>query len=43
MILKLKTLFCLLILVVFISESCSATKRDCRGKKKHRLSNGIWM
>ena len=32
----------LAVLMVSIS-SCAATKRDCNGNKKTRLSNGIWI
>lgn len=38
---KHKTIFILLLSLVVI-ESCT-TKKDCRGRTKHRLANGIWM
>lgn len=40
---NIKIFFALLILGTLITQSCSATKKDCRGKTKHRLSNGIYM
>lgn len=40
---KIKIFLALLILGMFIVQSCTATKKDCRGKTKHRLSNGIYM
>lgn len=38
---KHKTILILLLSLITI-ESCT-TKKDCRGRTKHRLSNGIWM
>ncbi|MFN8276821.1 MAG: hypothetical protein U0T84_05020 [Chitinophagales bacterium] len=32
---------CLLAFVLMVN-ACN-TKKDCRGRTKHRLSNGIWM
>lgn len=29
--------------VMFVLSSCAATKRDCRGNKHYRLSNGIYL
>jgi hypothetical protein len=29
--------------VTFVLSSCAATKRDCRGNKHVRLSNGIYL
>jgi len=39
---KTKQLIGLLLLVSMMVSSC-ATKKDCRGRTKHKLSNGIWM
>ena len=32
----------LVVLSAIILQSC-AVKRDCRGRVKHKLSNGIWI
>lgn len=40
---NLKFIVGILLLSAVLAQSCTATKKDCRGKKKHRLSNGIWM
>lgn len=31
-----------LLLITLLATSCN-TKRDCRGRIKHRLSNGVWI
>ena len=36
-----KILIVLMLVSVFLT-SCN-TKKDCRGRTKHRLPNGIWM
>jgi len=40
---SLKFIFVILLSILFVTQSCTATKKDCRGKTKHRLSNGIYM
>ena len=40
---KIKLYLGLLLLAVILIQSCSSTRKDCRGKTKHRLSNGIYM
>ncbi len=30
-------------MVTLVLSSCAATKRDCRGNKHVRLSNGIYL
>ncbi len=30
-------------MVALVLSSCAATKRDCRGNKHVRLSNGIYL
>ncbi|HWC53074.1 MAG TPA: hypothetical protein VG676_05785 [Chitinophagaceae bacterium] len=40
---KLFVLFFAAVIVAFLFSSCSATKRDCRGVKHYRLSNGIYL
>lgn len=43
-ILKKTTYFLIFMsLIAFLAQSCIATKRDCKGVKKHRLNNGIYM
>lgn len=38
-----KTIFLLLVILsAIIMQSCSV-KRDCRGRVKHKLPNGIWI
>lgn len=36
-------LFGILAVMTVAFSSCAATKRDCQGNKKTRLSNGIWI
>ena len=31
------------LLAILVLSSCASTRYDCRGKKHHRLSNGIYM
>jgi hypothetical protein len=38
---KHKTILVVLLSIILI-DSCT-TKKDCRGRTKHRLANGIWM
>jgi hypothetical protein len=40
---KLLTGITALALTALLLSSCAATKRDCRGKKHYRLSNGIYL
>jgi len=40
---KALKIFLTLIVLSLIMQSCTATKKDCRGKTKHRLPNGIYM
>ena len=41
---KLKSIIVVTILLtILVLSSCSTTRYDCRGKKHHRLSNGIYM
>jgi hypothetical protein len=32
-----------LLLLLLLSDSSCTTKRDCRGRLKHKLPNGVWM
>lgn len=42
----MKRAFCTVFVSAFIfllaAQSCTV-KRDCKGRVKHRLSNGIWI
>jgi len=42
MIIIKKILVILAVLVLLADTSCN-TKRDCRGRIKHKLPNGVWM
>jgi hypothetical protein len=42
MIIIKKALIILAVLVLLADSSCN-TKRDCRGRIKHKLPNGVWM
>jgi protein involved in sex pheromone biosynthesis len=37
-----KMLVLLTLSAVLITSACN-TKKDCRGRTKHKLPNGIWM
>lgn len=42
MILTRKILVAMMLLLLLADSSCT-TKRDCRGRIKHKLPNGVWM
>ncbi len=33
----------ILALLILLADSSCTTKRDCRGRMKHKLPNGVWM
>lgn len=39
---KISLLVILLSVVLILTQSCNV-KKDCRGRTKHRLSNGVWI
>lgn len=40
----MKKLLIMIVTIVFLfGISACKTQKDCRGNKKHKLNNGIWM
>jgi len=40
---KLKLILITALFLLVVGLNACTTQKDCRGAKKHKLSNGIWM